>query len=66
MEVRKKTEELRKAKEDLNGQKHPLIDQSQTLRAKIDSQQNEVDAFKGKETKVETEIKINEERISQT
>lgn len=66
MEVRKKTEELRKAKEDINSQKHPLIDQSLTLRAKIDSQQNEVDAFKGKETKVETEIKINEERISQT
>lgn len=65
MEVRQKTEELRRAKEELNGQKNPLVDQSHSLRAKIESQKQEVANVDGKESKVDFDIKMNDERINQ-
>lgn len=64
MEVRQKTEQLRKDKEEVNQQKAPLVNRQQTLKTKVESQKQEIEAIEGKTTKIVSDMETNEQRLA--
>ena len=62
-EVRKKTESLRKEKEEITLKRNPLINDSKKIQNQITTLQEEMDSSKGMMQNIEGEIKANNERL---
>ena len=52
MEVRQKTEKLRKQKEEINQKKNPLLNRKQELQIRVESNKQEIEAIEGKALKI--------------